>query len=120
MRCFDLIARSLGMYQVNSIYKGPAGSWGDLLNRMNLSGAVCIAIAIMAILLSTILMLNLHYGIPRKTQFTRFSALLYLVMFLFACTTMLERYLNGRPGQTARVIFVLRKPHARRGWFGSA
>lgn len=46
MRCFDLIARSLGTYQVNSIYEGPAGSWGDLLNRRDLSGVVCSAIAL--------------------------------------------------------------------------
>ena len=76
-----------------------------MLDYEELFHASCIIMVAMSVIMAIILILNMHYGLPRKTNLTRFSALLYFVMFLYAVTVLVEQYLYGKPGQTIRIIF---------------
>lgn len=67
--------------------------------------AVCIIIVAISVVMGTMLMLNMRYGQPRKTPLTRFSALLYIVMFFYGLTILLERHLYGRPGEVNHILF---------------
>ena len=76
-----------------------------MLNYEELYWAACIIMVAMSMVMGTMLVLNMRFGLPRRTPLTRFSALLYAVMFLFALTILVERQLFGKPGQFSHILF---------------
>ena len=68
------------------------------------SGAANAAVAVMALVLITMMALNLRRGMPRRTQFTRYMGLLFFALFFYACAVLLEHLLAGRPGRTVRYL----------------
>ncbi len=78
-----------------------------MLKYEDLYLSACFIIVVMSGIMGMMLFLNLRHGLPRKTTMNRFSGLLYLVMFFFGLTILIERFLFGKPGEVNRVLFYI-------------
>lgn len=76
-----------------------------MLDYEELFHVSCIIMVALSVVMGTMLILNMRHGLPRRTTLTRFSALLYLVMFLYSVTMLIEQYLYGEPGLLNRIGF---------------
>ena len=63
-----------------------------------------IAAALMGIVLSTMLALNLRFGMTKRTQFSWFSALLYLCLICYSLANLVAQLLGGNSGEFTRFI----------------
>lgn len=75
-----------------------------MLESVEWSAVLSGAIALLALVLSMMLTLNLHLGMWRRTALTRFAAMLFLCLILFSSASLIEQILDGRPGNTARIL----------------
>ena len=71
------------------------------------SGMFRIAAALMGIVLSMMLALNLRFGMPKRSQFTFFSGMLYLCLVGFSLANLIAQLLRGSAGAIVHTVLVI-------------
>lgn len=66
--------------------------------------AASIIMVATSVIMGAMLLMNMRYGLPHKSPLTRFSGLLFAVMFLYGLTILLEGRLYGRPGKMSHFL----------------
>ncbi len=77
-----------------------------MLDYVNWGTVFSGAIALIALIMSTMLALNLHFGLWRDWS-VRYSALLFICLILYSGAMLLEQTANGVPGSAARIVLEI-------------